>query len=86
MDNHLVLFLFCFVREDNIPLFSEFVRIIQQMGQDEAEMVRIRVGDVLFPVTFDPVFDIRFPVEPFQLFHFAGAASVLKSNITHSQG
>lgn len=42
-----------------LPLIRELVRVVQQMGDDNAEMIRVRIDQVVAFVTFDLVMDIR---------------------------
>ena len=40
-------------------MLRELVRVAQQMGDDNAEMIRVRIDQVVAFVTFDLVMDIR---------------------------
>ena len=58
-DTHNPSFFFGPVGGRDASLIRELVLVAQQMGDDNAEMIRVRIDQVVAFVTFDLVMDIR---------------------------
>ena len=57
---HCLSLFFGLVRERDASLVRELVRVVQQMGDDNTEMIRVRIDQVIALVAFDLVMNIRF--------------------------
>ena len=59
-DTHRLSVIFSLVGERDTSLFRELIGIVQQMGDDDTEMARVRIDKIVMFVSFNPVIDIRF--------------------------